>query len=82
MGSEMCIRDRAFPMMFTAGLWLPVQAMSDWLQDIVTATPLGAAAEVLDAAHAGQSPELVDIAVMLGWTGVLALVAVRLFRWE
>lgn len=72
----------AFPMMFTAGLWLPVQAMNGWLYDVVTATPLGAASEVLDAAHGGGTPALADVAVMLGWTGVLALVAVRLFRWE
>lgn len=72
----------AFPLMFTAGVWLPVQAMKGWVYDLVTATPLGAAAEVLDATKGGNAPALVDIAVMLGWTGVLAILAVRLFRWE
>lgn len=72
----------AFPAMFTAGLWLPVQAMSGWLHTIVVATPLGAGAEALNDALVGRTPEIVDIAVMLGWTGVLALVAVRFFRWD
>lgn len=72
----------AFPMMFTAGVWLPVQAMSGWVHDLVTATPLGAAAEALHAAQLGNAPGLTEIAVILGWTVVLGLVAVRLFRWE
>lgn len=72
----------AFPAMFTAGLWLPVQAMQGWLHTIVVATPLGAGSEALNDALLGRAPELVDIAVMLGWTAVLALLAVRTFRWE
>ena len=72
----------AFPAMFTAGLWFPVQAMSGCLHTIVTATPLGAAAEALNDAHVGQAPALADVAVVLGWTAVLALVAIRFFRWE
>lgn len=72
----------AFPSMFTAGLWFPVQAMGGWLHAVVTATPLGAAAEALNDALLGNAPDLADVAVMLGWTGLLALVAVRFFRWE
>jgi hypothetical protein len=30
----------------------------------------------------GRTPDLVDLAVMAGWTVVLSLVAVRSFRWE
>lgn len=71
-----------FPLMFTAGLWFPVQSMSGWLHYVVTMTPLGAATEALNAAQLGQAPQLADIAVVLGWTAVLMLVAVRLFRWE
>ena len=72
----------AFPSMFTAGLWFPVQAMSGWLHTVVTATPLGAAAEALGDALIGRAPDLADVAVMLGWTAVLAMVAVRTFRWD
>lgn len=71
----------AFPAMFTAGLWLPVQAMSGWLHTLVVATPLGAATEALNDAHTGGTPDAVDLAVVLAWTGALALVAVRYFRW-
>ena len=71
-----------FPMMFTAGIWMPVQAMPDWLREIVVLTPLGAASEALNSSLLGQAPHLVDLAVMIGWTVVLSLIAVRTFRWE
>lgn len=71
-----------FPMMFTSGVWMPVQTMQGWLHDVVVATPLGAAAEALNDALQGIAPDLADLAVMGGWTVVLSLVAVRLFRWE
>lgn len=71
-----------FPAMFTAGVWLPVQAMPDLMQRIVVATPLGASAEALNDAAVGQWPDVVDLLVMAGWTGALAVVAVRWFRWE
>jgi len=71
-----------FPMMFTSGVWLPVQGMGGWLHDVVTATPLGAAAEALNDSLVGRTPDLADLAVMLAWTAVLSLVAVRRFRWE
>lgn len=71
-----------FPALFTAGVWLPVQTMPDLMQRIVVATPMGAGAEALNDAAVGQWPDLVDLLVMTGWTGVLAFVAVRWFRWE
>lgn len=71
-----------FPMLFTAGVWLPVQTMSGWLHTIVAATPFGAAAEALVDSQAGRTPDLVDLAVTGGWTIVLGLIAIRQFRWE
>jgi ABC-2 type transport system permease protein len=71
-----------FPLMFTAGVYSPVPAMSGWLHAVVTLTPLGAGAEALNDALLGRSPDLADLAVIGAWTAVLALVAVRAFRWE
>ena len=68
--------------MFSSGLWFPVQSMGGWLRDVVVLTPLGAGAEALNDALQGLRPDLLDLAVMGGWTVVLSLVAVRLFRWE
>src|SRR5690606_35404220 len=55
-----------FPLMFTAGVYSPVPAMSGLLHDVVTATPLGAGAEALNEALLGRSPDLTDLAVMGG----------------
>lgn len=71
-----------FPTMFTAGVWIPVQAMDDWLRTLVSFTPMGAASEILDAASQGDWAHLGDVAVSFGWIIVLGLLAVRYFRWE
>ncbi|GAB3108247.1 ABC transporter permease [Streptomyces calidiresistens] len=71
-----------FPLMFTAGVWLPVSAMPDLLGDIVSLTPLGAAALALDAAGAGGWPALRDVAVLLAWTLGTGAIAARYFRWN
>ncbi|MFG2503450.1 ABC transporter permease [Streptomyces sp. NPDC048441] len=71
-----------FPMMFSAGVWLPVQAMPDGLARIVEATPLGAAAQALGDAAAGDWPGLSHLGVLALWTVVLTAGATRWFRWE
>lgn len=71
-----------FPMMFTAGVWLPVQTMPSLLQQIVLWTPLGASARALGDASAGDWPRLLDLAVTAGWTVALGALALRFFRWD
>lgn len=71
-----------FPLMFMAGVWLPVPVMPGLLGDIVGFTPLGAGAIALDAATSGGWPELSDLVVVVAWTAVLGTAATRSFRWE
>ncbi|MFE9664388.1 ABC transporter permease [Streptomyces sp. NPDC005955] len=71
-----------FPMLFTAGVWVPVAAMPDVLARIVELTPFGAAASALDAAAAGDWPAWSHLGVLAVWTLVPAAVAIRWFRWE
>ncbi|WP_328385840.1 ABC transporter permease [Streptomyces sp. NBC_00400] len=71
-----------FPMMFAAGVWIPVQAMSDTLQQIVQLLPFGAASQALAQASSGHWPGWSHLAVLAAWTLVLGLVARRRFRWE
>ncbi|MET9539659.1 ABC transporter permease [Streptomyces sp. NPDC006553] len=71
-----------FPTMFTAGVWVPVQAMPDTLQRIVGLTPFGAASKALDAAASGDWPGWAALGVMALWTAVLTGTSVRWFRWE
>ncbi|MEV6756259.1 ABC transporter permease [Streptomyces sp. NPDC051214] len=71
-----------FPMMFSAGVWLPVQAMPDALARIVEITPLGAASQALGEAAAGDWPGWVHLGVLALWTVALTAGASRWFRWE
>ncbi|HEU5386200.1 MAG TPA: ABC transporter permease [Streptosporangiaceae bacterium] len=71
-----------FPMMFFAGLWLPIAAMPSVLQHISHLTPLGAAVQALGDASARQWPHPLNLAVLAGYAVVLSAAAVKLFRWE
>jgi ABC-2 type transport system permease protein len=71
-----------FPLMFTAGVWLPVPVMPGLLGDIVGLTPLGAGAIALGEATSGDWPAIRDLVVIAAWTAVLGTAATRFFRWE
>ncbi|MFF2850275.1 ABC transporter permease [Streptomyces sp. NPDC058001] len=71
-----------FPMMFSAGVWLPVQAMPDALANVVELTPFGAAAQALGEAAAGDWPGWAHLGILAVWTVVLSAAANRWFRWE
>jgi ABC-2 type transport system permease protein len=71
-----------FPIVFFAGLWLPRAAMNDVLRTISDFTPLGAGVQSLLDSTAGQWPQPLHVAVMLGWTIVAGGLAARYFRWE
>lgn len=71
-----------FPVLFFAGLWVPRAGMSDVLRRISDLTPLGAGVQSLQDTAAGQWPQLLHVAVMLGWTLLAGVLAARYFRWE
>ncbi|MEV0468760.1 ABC transporter permease [Streptomyces prunicolor] len=71
-----------FPMMFCAGVWIPVNSMPDVMARIVGYTPFGAAAEALNRAAAGNWPGWTHLGVLVGWTVLLTAGASRWFRWE
>ncbi|MER8047973.1 ABC transporter permease [Streptomyces sp. NPDC094032] len=71
-----------FPSMFTAGVWLPVQAMPDTLRTIVEFSPFGAASRALDTAAGGAWADWAALGVMSLWAVLLTGAAVRWFRWE
>lgn len=71
-----------FPLLFSAGLWVPVQLMPHALRTAVQLTPFGAAAQALNQAAAGAWPSWTHLGVTALWTALLAGAAVRWFRWE
>ncbi|MFM9366657.1 ABC transporter permease [Streptomyces sp. Da 82-17] len=71
-----------FPMMFSAGLWMPVQTMPEALGRVMELLPFGAASQALSAAAAGDWPSLAHLAALAVWTVLLTGAAARWFRWE
>ncbi|MEU9246775.1 ABC transporter permease [Streptomyces sp. NPDC048385] len=71
-----------FPMMFCAGVWIPVREMPHAMARVVRSTPFGAAARALDQAAAGHWPGWEQLGVLAAWTILLTAGAARWFRWE
>jgi ABC-2 type transport system permease protein len=71
-----------YPMMFFAGLWLPIPNMPATLQHISHATPLGAAVPALTEAAQGSFPTALQLLTMATWAAACGLAAARFFRWE
>jgi ABC-2 type transport system permease protein len=71
-----------FPLMFFAGLWLPIASMPKVLQHISHATPLGAAVQALQDSWQGQFPPALQLVTLAIYIVVLGVAAIRLFRWE
>ncbi len=71
-----------FPVVFFAGLWVPREVMPEMLRRISDFTPLGAGVQSLQDAATGSWPQLLHVAVLLGWIVVAGGLAARYFRWE
>lgn len=71
-----------FPLMFFAGLWIPLQTMPGWLRTISEFTPLGAASQALAESIDGHFPAIRPLLVLLAYAVVFIGLAVRTFRWQ
>jgi ABC-2 type transport system permease protein len=71
-----------FPLMFFAGLWLPIAAMPSVLRHISHATPLGAGVQALQDSWQGHWPHALQLVTLAAYVVVFTVAAARLFRWE
>jgi ABC-2 type transport system permease protein len=71
-----------YPLMFFAGLYVPIQSLPAALQHISHATPLGAADEAFQSATLGHWPSALALCTMVAYAVGFAVAAARLFRWE
>lgn len=71
-----------YPLMFFAGLWLPVAVMPGVLRRIAEFTPVGAATQAFGQAATGSWPNPVHLLVLVGYAVVFGILAIRFFRWE
>lgn len=71
-----------FPLLFFAGVYVPLEVMPQGIQTISGYTPAGAAVQALSDSWAGGVPETSNLLVMAAYALVAGSLAVRLFRWE
>jgi ABC-2 type transport system permease protein len=71
-----------FPLLFFAGVYIPLQVMPQGVQTVSRFTPSGAAVRALSDSWAGNVPETSSLVVMAVYALVGGALAVWLFRWE
>ncbi|MBG0564280.1 ABC transporter permease [Actinoplanes aureus] len=71
-----------FPMMFLAGLWVPISEMPPVLREISHASPLGAGARAFQDAYEGGFPGWQPVLILLAYAVVCSAASIRWFRWE
>jgi ABC-2 type transport system permease protein len=71
-----------FPLLFFAGVYIPLEIMPDAIQTIAGYTPAGAAVQALSASWAGSTPTATSLLVLAVSAAVAAGLATRTFRWE
>lgn len=71
-----------FPMLFFAGIYLPMAIMPQGLRTFASWTPPGAAVNALGDAWAGTVPTTTSLLVLAVTAVVAGGLATRLFRWE
>ena len=71
-----------FPLMFFAGLWVPVQEFPAALRDVSDYTPLRASVEALQHAVQTGFPTAAPLLVLAAYPALFGWLALRYFRWE
>ncbi len=71
-----------YPLLFFAGVYVPMEVLPSGLQTAALFTPVGAAVDALNSSMAGSFPSFVPLVVMAAYAIVLGFVAIRYFRWE
>lgn len=70
------------PLLFFAGLWVPIAVLPVQIRDISTWTPLGAAVKAIQDAMQTGFPPAGQLLILVAYAIVAGFVAVRFFRWE
>ena len=71
-----------FPMLFLAGIYLPLEVMPEGIRTFSSWTPPGAAVNALGDAWTGTAPSGTSLLVLLVTALVAGALATRRFRWE
>ncbi|GII93653.1 ABC transporter permease [Sinosporangium siamense] len=73
------------PMAFLSGAFFPMEGAPSWLQAVSQVMPLRYLNEgMIDVMVRGQGPSavLMEMGVLLGFTAVVSIIVVKVFRWD
>lgn len=71
-----------FPLLFFAGVYIPLEVMPEGVRTVSSYTPTGAAVQALSDSWAGSIPATSSLVVMATYALVVGLLAIWLFRWD
>jgi len=71
-----------FPLLFFAGVYIPLEVMSEGLRTVSGYSPSGAAVQALSASWAGQVPDASSLIAMAVWALLAGALATVFFRWD
>lgn len=71
-----------FPLLFFAGVYIPLEVMPEGVRTVSNYTPSGAAVQALSDSWAGGAPDTTSLLVMGAYVVVAGGLAVWLFRWD
>ncbi|MEZ5175515.1 MAG: ABC transporter permease [Acidimicrobiia bacterium] len=71
-----------FPLLFFAGVYIPLEVMPEGIRTVSSYTPSGAAVQALSASWAGTVPAASSVVMMVVYVVVLGSVAIWIFRWD
>jgi ABC-2 type transport system permease protein len=71
-----------FPLLFFAGVYIPLQVMPEGVQTISRYTPAGAAVQALSASWFGEVPQTTSLLVMAAFVVIASSLAIWRFRWD
>jgi len=70
------------PLLFFAGVYIPLQVMPESVRTVSSYTPSGAAVQALSASWAGEVPQTSSLLVLAAYGLVFGLLAIWAFRWD
>ncbi len=70
------------PLLFFAGVYIPLEVMPDGVRTVSSYTPSGAAVQALSASWAGEVPQTSSLLVMAAFVVVVGPLTIWFFRWD
>ena len=71
-----------YPLLFFAGMYIPMVFLPKYIQIISSLTPVGSAVNAISNAMEGEFPSLYSLLVLIIYSVTLSFLAIQYFQWE